>query len=408
MKQPYDLILMGATGFTGALVAEYLLGQYGVDQELTWAIAGRSEEKLAELKLALGAAAKSLPTVVANSTDRDSMDALCQTTRVVCSTVGPYAKFGSELVAACAAGGTHYCDLTGEPQWIRRMINAHQDNASNSGARIVNSCGFDSIPSDMGVYFLQRQATERFGSPCDQVKTRLKAASGGASGGTAASLIQAVKEARADRDTARALVNPYSLYPTDEERGSDGRDQNGLKYDPDVPGWTGPFVMAGINTKIVRRGNAVAGFPYGRGFRYDEAVLVGQGAAGWIKGAALSAGMGGLMLGAAIAPSRWLLEKFILPEPGQGPSESERIKGFFNFLLIGKNNDKVKIRVKVTGDRDPGYGSTCKMLGESAVCLAKDELQCEGGLWTPASAMGDALLQRLVAHAGLGFEVLKD
>ncbi|MEM1091392.1 MAG: saccharopine dehydrogenase NADP-binding domain-containing protein [Pseudomonadota bacterium] len=403
MDKPYDLVLLGATGFTGQLVAEYLNERYGVGGDLRWAVAGRSSAKLDDLKKSLGA--DELPTLTADSSDRQSLDKLCQATRVVCTTVGPYAKYGDDLVAACAASGTHYCDLTGEPQWIRRMIDANEAAAQESGAVIVHSCGFDSIPSDLGVYFLQEAASERNGKPCDQVKFRLKAAKGGASGGTAASLMNAVSEARADRDTARALVNPYSLYPRDEERGRDGRDQNGLKFDPDVPGWTGPFVMAGINTKIVRRGNAVAGFPYGRDFRYDEAVIVGRGLGGWMKGAALTAGMSGLMIGAAIPPSRWVLERFVLPDPGEGPNEHERTHGFFNIVLIGKNDGEVSIRVRVKGDRDPGYGSTSKMLGEAAVCLAKDEVVAEGGFWTPASAMGAPLLARLQANAGLTFEV---
>ncbi|MFK7958134.1 MAG: trans-acting enoyl reductase family protein [Lysobacterales bacterium] len=408
MTDRYELVLLGATGFTGALVAEYLLQTYGVDSDLRWAIAGRSEDKLASLKASLGEAASSLPTVVADSSDPASLKALCENTQVVCSTVGPYAKYGSELVAACAAAGTSYCDLTGEPQWIRRMIDAHESAAQKNGAVIVNSCGFDSIPSDMGVYFLQREAEERFGQPCDEVKFRLKAAKGGASGGTVASMMQAVQEARADRDNARALVNPYSLYPREEKRGGDGRDQNGLKYDADVSSWTGPFVMAGINTKIVRRGNAVAGFPYGRDFRYEEATLVGAGIPGWMKGAMLSAGLGGLMVGAALPPARWLLEKFVLPSPGDGPNARQRESGFFNILLIGKSDGEVKIRVRVTGDRDPGYGSTCKMLGESAVCLAKDDVMKKGGFWTPASAMGQPLLDRLTESAGLTFDVLPE
>ncbi len=406
MTDRYDLVLLGATGFTGALVADYLLRTYGVDDQLRWAIAGRSEDKLAALKASLGETAQLLPTIVADSANPATLSALCESTRVVCSTVGPYAKYGSELVAACAAAGTSYCDLTGEPQWIRRMIDTHEATAQRNGAVIVNSCGFDSIPSDMGVFFLQREAKARFGQTCDEVKYRLKAAKGGASGGTVASLMQAVQEARADRENARALVDPYSLYPKGEPRGADGRDQNGLKYDPDVPGWTGPFVMAGINTKIVRRGNAMAGFPYGRDFRYDETTLVGSGIPGWMKGALLSVGLGGFMLGATIAPTRWLLQKFFLPSPGDGPNATQRENGFFNILLIGKIDGEVKIKVKVTGDRDPGYGSTSKMLGESAVCLAKDEVAQDGGFWTPASAMGQPLLDRLTKNAGLTFEVL--
>lgn len=401
----FDLVVMGATGFTGRLVAEYLNRTYGVGQSLRWAVAGRSQEKLDALVADLAPAAEGLATVVADSKDEGSLAALCEQTRVVCTTVGPYARYGSELVAACAKGGTHYCDLSGEPQWMRRMIDAHEAAAEESGARIVHACGFDSIPSDLGVFYLQQQAQERDGEVCDQVKFRLRAAKGTASGGTVASLLNAVTEARADRAMARALVNPYSLYPAGEPKGKDRRDQQGLKYDPDVPGWTGPFVMAGVNTKVVRRGNAVAGFPYGRDFRYDETIIVGKGISGWLKGATLTTAMGGLMAGAAFAPTRSLLQRFVLPEPGEGPNAQQRENGFFNILLIGKRDGEVVLRVKVAGDRDPGYGSTSKMLGEAAVCLAQDPLAVKGGFWTPASAMGQPLLDRLTEKAGLTFEV---
>lgn len=401
-----DIVVWGATGFTGRLVAEYLAQRHPPGEAIKWAIAGRSEAKLKALRSELGAGFSSLPTLTADSHDRASLDALCARTRVVCATVGPYAKHGGDLVAACAAAGVHYCDLAGEAQFMRAMIDAHEEAARASGARIVHACGFDSIPSDMGVYFLQQQAQAKTGQVCDEVRLYVKATKGGASGGTAASFVNAVKDSRGDRDKARALGDPYSLYPRNEKRGKDGGDLQRVAYDDHIEAWTGPFVMAAINTKVVRRGNAVAGFPYGRDFRYSEQTLLGKGVGAWAKGAMLTATLGGLVAGAAFGPTRSLLQRFVLPDPGEGPNEQQRESGFFNLLLLGLNAGTEVVRVKVTGDRDPGYGSTSKMLGEAAVCLAADDLAVDGGFWTPASAMGDTLLSRLQENAGLTFTVI--
>ena len=405
-EREFDVVVYGATGFTGQLVAEYLLGQYGANQDLRWAIAGRSEEKLRDVRRELGAAAEHLPIVVADSSDTDALAAMAARTRVVLTTVGPYALYGSNLVAACVENGTDYCDLAGETQWIRKMIDEHQERAQETGARIVHCCGFDSIPMDIGVFFLQEEAKARHGDYCESIALYVKATKGSMSGGTIASMSNIIQEAQRDRSIVRILADPYALNPPGERQGPDGADQQDVRFDDDVKSWTAPFVMAGINTRIVRRSNALAGYPYSRGFRYREATLTGPGTGGRIKGAMLAAALGALVMGISAKPTRALLHKFVLPKPGEGPSREQQKSGFFSLMQIGKLADGTVLRTRIAGDRDPGYGSTSKMLAESAVCLAKDKLQTNGGVWTPASAMGAPLLKRLRQNAGLTFEVV--
>ena len=405
-NRKFDVVVYGATGFTGALVAEYLLARYGCDRELRWAIAGRSREKLEALKQQLGEAASPLEILVADSADRTALAELAGCTRVVLTTVGPYALYGSTLVAACVDAGTDYCDLAGEVQWIRRMVDRHHERAGTTGARIVHCCGFDSIPMDMGVYFLQEEARRRCGATCQSIALFVKATRGSASGGTLASMINIIREARQDRETARILANPYALNPPGEREGPDGRDQQKVAFDDDAGCWTAPFVMAGVNTRVVRRSHALAGYPWGRDFRYREAVMTGTGAGGWLKGSLMTLALGALVLGISFSPTRRLLERFFLPSPGEGPGPEAREAGFFNLMQVGRLPDGTTIRTRITGDRDPGYGSTSKMLAESAVCLAKDQLATTGGVLTPSAAMGGALLQRLRDNAGLTFEVI--
>ena len=324
---------------------------------------------------------------------------------VICTTVGPYARYGSELVAACAEHGTHYCDLAGEVQWIRRMIDAHDETARSSGARIVHCCGFDSIPMDIGAWFLQQEARQRYGEYCESIVLFVRAMKGGASGGTMASMMNVMREARADREVARILARPYSLNPQAGHRGPDRGDQRGIRYDTDADSWTAPFVMATVNTRVVRRSHALLGYPWGESFRYHEAVRTGRGAAGWLRSATITAGLGGLVGAASFGWSRGLLERFVLPTPGTGPDAAAREKGFFSLEQIGRLADGRQIRGRITGDRDPGYGSTSKMLSESAVCLALDDLDSEPGVLTPAAAMAAPLLKRLRENAGLSFEI---
>jgi short subunit dehydrogenase-like uncharacterized protein len=405
INRQYDVVVWGASGFTGKLVTEYLLGKYGTGGDLRWAIAGRDQAKLESICAELGIGANDLPIIISDSFDSDAMQRLTLDSKVVLSTVGPYAKLGSVLVEACVANGTHYCDLAGEVQWMRKMIDRFQADAGRSGAKIVHSCGFDSIPSDMGVWFLQREARKRHGEVCSEIKLLVKAMKGGASGGTFASMMNALEEGRRDRDIARILVDPYSLNPEGERSGPDGRDQTGIAFHEDSRAWTAPFVMGSINTRIVRRSNALLRYPYGRDFRYSEATMAGAGLSGWMKSAGMTAGLSGFMLVSSFDLGRSFLTTRVLPKPGEGPDKRQREEGFFNLILIGKLRDGSLMRTRVTGDRDPGYGSTSKMLGESAVCLARDELPSPGGFWTPASAMGDVLLERLVKNAGLTFEL---
>ena len=405
-NREFDIVVYGATGFTGALVADYLLDRYGCDQDLRWAIAGRSRARLEDLRNELGDRAGSLEIVVADSADGRALADMANRTRVVITTVGPYALYGSSLVAACVEAGTDYCDLAGEVQWIRRMVDRHHERAAETGARIVHCCGFDSIPMDLGVHFLQHETRQRTGAYCESIALFVKATRGSASGGTLASMINIIREARRDRDVARILANPYALNPAGERDGPDGRDQQKVAFDNDAGCWTAPFVMAGVNTRVVRRSHALAGYPYGREFRYREAVMTGKGPGGWLKGSMMTLALGGLVLGISFSPTRRLLQKFFLPSPGEGPGPEAREAGFFNLMQVGKLPDGSTIRTRITGDRDPGYGSTSKMLAESAVCLAKDELDSPGGVLTPAAAMGNALLRRLRENAGLTFDIV--
>lgn len=398
----YEVVLWGATGFTGALVARHLADTYG--DTLDWAIAGRNRDKLEQLRSELEM--PGLPLIEADSTDRASLDKLAARTRVVCTTVGPYALYGDELLAACVSAGTHYCDLTGEVQWMARNIDRHQAAAEESGARIVHTCGFDSIPSDLGTLFLQQTMQQRFGEYADQVKSRIGRFSGAASGGTIASMIQIFDEAKRDPRVRKAMSNPYSLNPKGQRRGPDKLDDDSPVYDEEFQQWSSTFVMAAINTRVVRRSNALAGYPYGKKFRYSERQLTGGGSIGKRRAAMACRGnkYAPLMLG--LAPLRMIATRF-LPAPGEGPSPEAQRRGHFELLFHGLNSTSGNsAEVRVSGDRDPGYGATSRMLGEAAVCLARDPLECGGGLWTPATAMGEYLIDRLAESAGMTFEAL--
>jgi short subunit dehydrogenase-like uncharacterized protein len=401
----FDIVLWGATGFTGRLVAEYLVGRYGARNSFRWALGGRNQSKLEAVRQELGA--PDLPLVLGDGGDPASMEALARRTRVVCTTVGPYARYGSHLVAACARVGTDYCDLTGELHWIRRMIDAHDAEARSSGARIVPTCGFDSIPSDLGTFYVQREMRARAGESSPLVKAGVADFSGGFSGGTVASMLDLVEEATADPAVRRLMADPYALDPAGRAPGPASPDRLRPSWDHDFGQWTAPFLMAGINTRVVRRSNALLGDAYGRTVRYEEMMLTGAGPIGALRASAVAAGSG-LAVGAlALGPiRRWVATR--LPAPGEGPSREERESGYWELRFHAApphDGSAPPLEARVTGDRDPGYGSTAKMLGESAVCLALDDLDSAPGFSTPAAAMGDALIPRLEANAGIRFEI---
>jgi len=384
--RPYDIAVYGASGFTGRLVAQYLAHRPGTRGR--WAMAGRSLDKLATVRDEIGAPAD-VPLVAADASDPASLERLARTSRLVLTTVGPYQLYGSGLVAACAAAGTDYVDLCGEPAWMREMIDAHEARARDSGARIVFSCGFDSIPFDLGVWFVQQAALERFGATAPRVKGRVRRMKGRFSGGTAASLKATMAAAARDPRVLELLKNPFSLTP-----GFEGPAQpHGMKpmYDEGIGSWVAPFIMAPINTRNVHRSNLLLGHPYGRGFVYDEMFVTGPGE----KGEAAAN---------AVAADRSMASGDG-PKPGEGPSREERESGYYDLMFVAEMPDGRSLRAVVIGDRDPGYGSTSKMIAEAALCLLDDGLATAGGIWTPASAMGAALVARLCANAGLAFRI---
>jgi short subunit dehydrogenase-like uncharacterized protein len=405
MRKPFDLILFGTTGFTGRLVAEVLVARVAAQGgPLRWAMAGRNPARLAEVRRQVGAP-DDLPLLTADAGDAAALAALVRQTRIVITTMGPYQRHGTALVTACAEAGTDYVDLCGEPLWMARMIEALQAPALASGARIVFSCGFDSIPFDLGVVFLQAEAQRRFGAPLLRVHGRVRRMKGGVSGGTAASLLATMEQTAGDPALAQRMADPFALTPG--FRGPPQPEGESARYDALAQGWTGPFVMASINTKNVHRTNALRGHPWGRDFSYDERLLLGDGARGRRKARLLAAAnrLQGLLLG--FGPVRALLGRLALPQPGQGPGKAQREAGRFDLLFIGETADGRVLRATVQGDRDPGYGSTSKMITEAALCLAEDvpRQATAGGVWTPGAAMGLALVRRLQAHAGLSFQI---
>lgn len=387
LPRDFDIVVYGATGFTGALVAEYLQTHHS---EIRWAIAGRSPSKLESVKKQLGNA--ELPTIEADSGSAVDMAHLAGTAKVIISTVGPYAQHGTKLLEACAAEGTHYCDLTGEPQWMAAVFEKVSDMAEESGARLVHCCGFDSIPSDLGVFVAQKIMRERHGVYATHVSGRMGPSKGAVSGGTVASMLLAMEQGVSDPIARKALNNPYALYPAELDPGVDGADQKGVKWDDNFDSWTGPFVMAAVNSKVVRRSNALASLIYGADFAYDEAMLTTNRRSALL----LAGGMGAGMLAFAIGPLRRMIAKK-LPQPGEGPSPSERENGFFEFFVHAKHPDSTQkdVRVAVKGKRDPGYGATSRMIAQAGLCLAFDDLDVEGGIWTPATALGVHLVDRL-------------
>lgn len=388
MSREFDVIIYGATGFTGRLVAEYLNKQYA-GSDVKWAMAGRSQDKLEAVRNEMGIS-KDIALVVANSNDQASLNAMAARAGSICTTVGPYQLYGDSVVQACVDNGTDYVDLSGEPAWMHDTIEKYDVAAKENGARIVHSCGFDSIPFDLGVYFLQQYAIANHGGACAKIRGRVRKMKGTFSGGTAASFFETMKRASQQPEVLDWLKDPFSLTP-----GFSGPPQpTGHKpiFEEDLNSWSAPFIMASINTKNVHRSNALQGHLYGKDFIYDEMVLTGPGEQG--EAAANH-----------VANDNSMSKN--PPKPGEGPDKEERESGLYDVMYVGDAPDGTRIIAGVTGDKDPGYGSTSKMIAEAALCLVRDidRKTVPGGVYTPAPAMGEALISRLQKNAGLTFTI---
>ena len=381
-----DVVIYGATGFTGKLVVEYMQEKYGKDEGISWAIAGRSEEKLNSVREELKVGSN-VPQLLVDSNDTDSIASMVQQTKCVLTTVGPYQLYGANILQQCVVHGVDYVDLCGEPGWMHEMINEHAEQAKETGARIVFSCGFDSIPFDLGVYFLQKEVIAQHGQPAPNVRGRVRAMNGEFSGGTAASLGATMASLKEKPELFEILVNPFALSNgfTGPEQAQDSKPI----YDDKLETWVAPFFMAPINTKNVHRSNALMDHLYGKDFCYNEMWIQGPGEEG--KAAAEFVGSMNPLADA--------------PAPGEGPSKESRENGNYDVLFCADLSDGSSLHASVSGDMDPGYGSTSKMIAESALCLVDDCSELSGGIYTPAPAMGEKLIVRLQASAGLTFKI---
>ena len=382
----FDVVIYGATGFTGKLVVEYMQEKYGKDEGISWAIAGRSEEKLNSVREELKVGSN-VPQLLVDSNDTDSIASMVQQTKCVLTTVGPYQLYGANILQQCVVHGVDYVDLCGEPGWMHEMINEHAEQAKETGARIVFSCGFDSIPFDLGVYFLQKEVIAQHGHPASNVRGRVREMNGEFSGGTAASLGATMASLKEKPELFEVLVNPFALSNgfTGPEQAQDSKPI----YDEKLETWVAPFFMAPINTKNVHRSNALMDHLYGEDFCYNEMWIQGPGEEG--KAAAEFVGSMNPLADA--------------PAPGEGPSKESRENGNYDVLFCADLNDGSSLHASVSGDMDPGYGSTSKMIAESALCLVNDCAELGGGIYTPAPAMGEKLIVRLQANAGLTFKI---
>ena len=387
-ERKFDVIVFGATGYTGKLVAEYMKDEYGDDESIKWAIAGRNMEKLMLVKNDLGLKDE-IEMIEVDSSDIDALNKMTSSTKCVLTTVGPYQLYGSDLVQSCANNGTDYVDLTGEPGWMYEMINLCKEQAEKSGSRIVFSCGFDSIPFDLGVYFLQKAFIEKNGKPAERIRGRVQAMNGEFSGGTIASLGATMATLKEKPELIKVLANPFSLSEGFE--GPPQPDDSKVILDEKINMWVAPFVMAPINTKNIHRSNFLLNHMYGENFEYDEMMIAGEGEDGKMIADAMTTAnpMGGDNV----------------PQPGEGPSKESREQGNYDVLFVAESGDET-MQARVTGDMDPGYGSTSKMIAESALCLVKDCDALPGGIYTPAPSMGETLISRLVQRAGLTFDLI--
>ena len=383
----FDFVIFGASGFTGKLVVEYAFDKYPPSSGFSWAIAGRSKDKLLTLKNKLNLP-EEIEILEVDSNDQSSIDSLVNKTKIILTTVGPYQLYGEKIVRTCASSGTDYLDLCGEPGWMHKIISECSDDAKKSGSRIIFSCGFDSIPFDLGVLFVQEEAKSKYGAYASSVRGRVRVMDGEFSGGTAASLLATMTALKTNPELFNVLINPFALC--EGFQGVKQEDDSKLKYDEELGVWVAPFFMAPINTKNVHRSNKLMNHKYGKDFQYNEMWITGDGEEG--KAAA-----------EFISKSNPIGGKDG-PKPGEGPNREKREKGSYDLLFCADIDDTV-IKVSVVGDMDPGYGSTSKMIVESTMCLLKDVKDTEGGIYTPASLFGLKLAERLEQNAGITFKI---
>ncbi|MEE4246146.1 MAG: saccharopine dehydrogenase NADP-binding domain-containing protein [Kangiellaceae bacterium] len=411
----YDIVLFGATSFVGQIIANYLFNQVGDPNvaKLSIAIAGRSQQKLEQLRSQLNKGTDSdrdIAIIVADSFDEAAISDMCNASRVVLSTVGPYDLYGETLVKVCAETGTDYCDLTGEIQFYKRMLDRYEAKAQETGARILHCCGFDSIPSDMGVFYLQQHSQQKFAEYCSEIDMRVRRVKGGFSGGTVASMLNIAKQMGKDKNLRRVMTNPYIICPESSSNKARQINVNSAVFDECSDSWAVPFIMAGVNTRVVLRSAALTGDQYSTEFKYNEAMLMGNGNSARRRAKLFSFSLKSFLLASAIAPTRWLMEKLFLPKPGEGPSPQEQKDGFYILDFYGKTASGKTLQTELRGDADPGYGSTAKIIAQTALCLT-DELakseghQTTGGFFTPASLLGEHLVNRLEKYAGLTFAI---
>lgn len=405
----FDIVVFGASGFTGRLTAGHLIQNYVQDtpNPLRIALAGRNRQKLFSIRDELAQhwpKASELAILEADAFDAQSLTRLVERTKVVVTTVGPYAKYGINLVEACAKSGTHYVDLTGEVTFMRRTIDAFDAMAKASGARIVHCCGYDSIPSDLGSWLAIKNYEKRFSGLPQRVVHAAGESRGGVSGGTIASMLGLFEEMAKKPETRRLLANPYALV--DGTHGPDQRDQIGVRFDSDLQLWTAPFVMAPVNSRLVRRSldlQEQAGYHGVSQISYLECMSTGRGLLGFFQSTLATGLLGGGVLAMRLGPVRRFAEERLFPKPGEGPGQITREQGYFVSRFVA-SGDAGAVRVTIRGKGDPGYSATSRMLGESAVCLACDHIEGPGGIRTPASTMPEALLKRLAMH-GISFEI---
>ncbi len=386
-QKKYDFVIYGASGFTGKLVVEYSLEKYLNHENITWAIAGRNLEKLEILKNKLNIP-DHIDIIHVDSDEQESIDNLVTNTKCVLTTVGPYQLYGEKIIRTCVSSGTDYVDLCGEPGWMHKIIDECSDEAKKTGARIVFSCGFDSIPFDLGVLFVQNETKSNINKYAPCVRGRVRAMNGEFSGGTAASMKATMSSLRSNPELLNVLINPHALC--EGHQGAQQDDDTKPKFDEELDVWVAPFFMAPINTKNIHRSNKLLNHIYGEDFRYNEMWIMGPGEEG--KKAAETIAMANPIGGEDA------------PKPGEGPSREKRENGNYDILFCADVDGKV-FKASVSGDMDPGYGSTSKMITESAICLVRECQHLDGGIYTPAASMGEKLIKRLEDNAGLSFKI---